>query len=305
MSALGPILAATDFSVHAGHAATRAACVAHETRSPLTLMHVLPGEPLAQVRGWLGVDRGLERERTLHRAAHRRLNTLAAELAAARHAPVATESAAGGALEEILHRAERLDARLLVLGARGASLWRRLVFGTMSLRLMHRTKRPLLVVRQTPRGPYRRVLVAVDFSPWSLEALRLARQMAPHARMLLLTAFEVPFEGKLHYAGVDAATVVRYRQQAHAQARQRLHELAHEAGLSLTEWEPCVVEGAAPRRIVEAERTQGCDLVVLGKHGQSATVDFLLGSVTREVLARGRADVLVSTRQAARALPEP
>ena len=306
MSARGPILAATDFSAHAGHAATRAACVAHETRSTLTLMHVLPGEPFAQVRGWLGAAANEPaHERSLHDDARRRLNALAAQLAVARHAPVATESAAGGALEEILRTADSLDARLLVLGARGASVWRRLVFGTLSLRLMNRTARPLLVVRQTPRGPYRRVLVAVDFSPWSLEAVRLARRMAPHARLVLLTAFEVPFEGKLHYAGVDAATVARYRQQAHAQARQRLHALAHEAGLALSEWEPCVVEGAAPRRIVEAERTQQCDLVVLGKHGQSATVDLLLGSVTREVLARGRADVLVSTRQAAHALPEP
>jgi nucleotide-binding universal stress UspA family protein len=34
---------------------------------------------------------------------------------------------------------------------------------------------------------------------------------------------------------------------------------------------------------------------VLGKHGQSATADLLLGSVTKHVLAEGSADVLVST----------
>ena len=48
-------------------------------------------------------------------------------------------------------------------------------------------------------------------------------------------------------------------------------------------------------RLVELEREHGCDLVVLGKHGVSATQDLLLGSVTRHVLAEGRADVLVST----------
>jgi nucleotide-binding universal stress UspA family protein len=35
--------------------------------------------------------------------------------------------------------------------------------------------------------------------------------------------------------------------------------------------------------------------VVLGKHGQSATEELLLGSVSKHVLAEGSADVLVST----------
>jgi hypothetical protein len=60
--------------------------------------------------------------------------------------------------------------------------------------------------------------------------------------------------------------------QARAQATQRLHAVAHEAGLPPTEWEPCVVEGDASLRIVENEQSHDCDLVVMGKHGQSATV---------------------------------
>ena len=43
---LGPILAATDFSAPARHAADRAARLAHQTGAPLTLLHVLAGGPL-------------------------------------------------------------------------------------------------------------------------------------------------------------------------------------------------------------------------------------------------------------------
>ena len=60
-----------------------------------------------------------------------------------------------------------------------------------------------------------------------------------------------------------------------------------------------MVEGDASLRIVENEQSHDCDLVVLGKHGQSATADLLLGSVTKHVLAEGSADVLVSTRLSA------
>ena len=297
MTVLGPILVATDFSAHARQAADRAARLAHEAHSPLTLLHVLPGEPLAQLREWLGASSAAEQ--AMRAEAHQQLRALAAALAGARRVRVHTEDAAGSTLDEILRAAERLDAQLLVLGARGAGFLRRLVLGTTSERLMRLTDRPLLVVRQTPHEPYRRVLVAVDFSPWSRDAVALARRVAPNAQLLLLTAFQVPFEEKLRFAGVDADTVERYRQQARAQARERVFALADEAGLAPAHWEPCVVEGDASLRIVENEQAQGCDLVVLGKHGQSATADLLLGSVTKHVLAEGSTDVLVSTRHRA------
>jgi nucleotide-binding universal stress UspA family protein len=295
MTPRGPIVVATDFSAHARHAADRAARLAHETHTPLVVMHVLPGEPLAQIRAWLGAASAPEQK--MRDEARTQLDTLAADLARARHVQVQTEHAAGSAMDEILAAAERLDASLLVLGARGAGFLRRLVLGTTSERLMRCTARPLLVVRQTPHEPYRRVLVAADFSPWSREALVLARRAAPHAHLVLFTAYEVPFEEKLRFAGVDAATVESYRQQARARARQQLHTLAEGAGLTPSQWEPCVVEGDASLRIVENEQSHDCDLVVLGKHGQSATADLLLGSVTKHVLAEGSADVLVSTRR--------
>ena len=104
-----------------------------------------------------------------------------------------------------------------------------------------------------------------------------------------------PFEGKLRFAGVDEATIARYRQEARKTATRRLQALAQSGGLLGSDWEPCVVEGDASQRLVEQEQELDCELVVLGKHGQSAAEDFLLGSVTKHVLAEGQADVLVST----------
>ena len=71
------------------------------------------------------------------------------------------------------------------------------------------------------------------------------------------------------------------------------------SGLKPGDWEPCIVEGEASQRIVEHEQGKDCDLVVLGKHGQSATEDLLLGSVSKHVLAEGSTDVLVSTAREA------
>lgn len=297
MTDLGPILAATDFSTPARHAADRAARLAHETGAALTLMHVLPGGPLQELRQWLGTGHAMEHQ--LHDDAQRQLGTLMADLQAHRHVTARAANASGSVLDEINREAEVLDAALLVLGARGAGYLRRLVLGSTSERLLRHTARPLLVVRQRPHEPYRRVLVALDFSPWSAQCVSLARRVAPHGRLLLFHAYQVPFEEKLRFAGVDAATIDHYRTRSHAVATQRLHGLAAASGLKPAQWEPCIVEGDASQRIVEHEQEKDCDLVVLGKHGQSAAEDLLLGSVSKHVLAEGGTDVLVSAAHAA------
>lgn len=296
MTALKAILAVTDFSAPARHAADRAARLAHETGAQLTLMHVVSGRTLDELRQWLGASHGVEQQ--LLKDAAERLKLLADELATARRVTLQTQLTTGRVLDEIAGEAEARHADLLVLGARGAGFLRRLMLGTTSERLLRRATRPLLVVKQTPRGPYCRVLVAVDFSPWSVLAIEAARRVAPHARLLLLTAFAVPFEGKLQLAGVDTQTIEHYRRQSQASARQQLDTLAHQAGLKPGHWDAFVIEGDAWQRIVEQEQEHDCDLVVLGKHGQSAAEELLLGSVTKSVLAEGSSDVLVSVTRA-------
>jgi nucleotide-binding universal stress UspA family protein len=294
---MGRILAATDFSAPARHAVDRAARLAHETGAALTLMHVLPGGALQELRQWLGAGHAMEEH--LNDSVRQQLRHLADELKATRHVTARTVHSIGSVIDDLLAEASALDAALVVLGARGTGFMRRLVMGSTSERLLRRTTRPLLVVRQTPHERYRRVLVALDFSAWSARAVPLARLVAPHARLLLFNAYQVPFEEKLRFAGVDGATIDGYRQEAHADATQRVHALAAASGLRPSEWAPCIVEGDASQRIVEHEQEKDCDLVVLGKHGRSATEDLLLGSVSKHVLAEGSTDVLVSTAREA------
>ena len=296
MSAPSTILVATDFSEHARHAAERAALLAEETGSVLTLMHVLPGGAIDELRLWLG--EGHASEQRLHDNARERLHELAASLRSKRRIELRTVHTIGAAVDDVLIEASTLDAGLLVVGARGAGFLRHLVLGSTAERLLRRTLRPVLVVRQAAQATYRRVLLALDFSAWSAELASLARQVAPDARLVLVNAFQVPFEGRLQFADVDAATIERYRAEARERARLRLEDFATRTGLAQGSWEACVVEGEAPRAIIEQAHARHCDLIVLGKHGSSATQDLFLGSVTREVLADGTTDVLVSTQRA-------
>lgn len=296
-----PLLVATDFSAPSRQAAGRAARLAHETGAPMHLLHVMPGDAIDQLRQWLGMDS--PPEHAMQAQAQRQLDEMAGALAEAHRVTVQSHCASGPVIDEILRRAQAVEAPLLVLGARGAGFMRRLILGTTAERLMRRSSRPLLVVRQKAHEPYRRVLVAVDFSAWSLPAVATARRVAPHAHLVLMPVFSVPFEDKLRYAGVEEATIEHYRQQARQRARDRLMALAERAGLKPGHWEPRVIEGEASMRLVEQEQELDCDLVVLGKHGQTVTEDLLPGSVTRHVLAEGSADVLISTAREETASP--
>jgi|LNFM01.2.fsa_nt_gb nucleotide-binding universal stress UspA family protein len=293
MPALTTILAPTDFSAPSRHAAERAARLAREHGARLHLIHVVHAGALDRLRALLGTDVAVEAELILD--ANRQLEALAADLHDERGPEIETSLRNGSVLTEVGAQGDAIAADLVVLGARGAGFVRRIALGTTAERLLRTTRRPLLVVKQKAHERYRRVLVPVDFSPSSAQALALARRVAPDARLVLLHAYEVPFESRMQLAGVDAQRLEQYRAQARQLAHQRLHEAAAAAGLRPGDWQPCLVMQDASLAIVEQEQETDCDLIVIGKQGQGVVADFLLGSVTKHVLAESAGDVLVST----------
>ena len=107
----------------------------------------------------------------------------------------------GRAHTEIVHHAGLLDASLVVLGAHGGGGVRDLFVGSTVDKVMRKLTRPLLIVKHEPQAAYQQVLIAVDFSEASGRATKFAMNIALHAYITLLHAFEVPFEAKLYTAG--------------------------------------------------------------------------------------------------------
>lgn len=292
MNRIKHILAATDLSAPARHAVARAFRIAGATGADLTLLHVLNQGGLEQLRRLLGAASAGVEQRLLDEARDR-LAQLAAELGPQHGSSASITLSSGRVLSVILEQADAIDAGLIVVGARGEGYLGRLLIGTTSERLLRRSLRPMLVVKQTPHEAYRRVLVPVDFSAGSAQALGLARAVAPGAEIVLFHAFEAPFESKLRYAGVEEATLGRYLIAARQDALARLQDLAAEVGLGTGQVHLHVEHGEASRVILVAEQELDCDLIVMGKHGQGMIEELLLGSVTKHVLAESVGDVLV------------
>lgn len=293
MTRIQRLLAATDLSAPARHAAERAALIARELGAALELLHVISVAPVDRLRRLLA-EASADIEAQVAADASTEVRRLADGLQQQYQVRPTMHVEHGGLLPQIDARAEASAADMLVLGARGASFMRHLLLGSTAERMVRRTTRPMLVVKQPARGPYQRLLIPVDFSPASLPACELARALAPRAEFVLLHAFEVPFEARLRSSGVQDETLRKYRDIAQCQAGRAMQSFLAAAGLPMEGVTALVLHGDASSLIIEQEQERDCDLVVVGKRGESMVDHFLLGSVTKHVLQESQGDVLVS-----------
>jgi len=292
MGNLKHILAATDQSQNSLHAVARAFLIAGKCGARLTLIYALGLDSMKLLRKLLGenVD---EVSRKITEEAHAKLVQISS-MSAYNQGIVADlqleQDTAGIAIPAF---ADKNNVDLLVIGAHGKDFIQYILLGSTASRLIRKSKDPVLVVRQPPAGDYARVLVAIDFSPVSENLIRIALEVAPAATIILTHVFEVPFESKMHYAGVSEAIINQYRIEAQEIATSRLHELAAATGLTNTNYKVEVLHGDVTRQTIHLEQHHKCDLIVMGKHGTHVTEELLLGSITNHILAESNSDVLV------------
>lgn len=264
------ILALTDFSTPAEHALDRAALLAVRHRAKLRILYadevtsLMFSDPFARLQ---------QRARQLAR----------------RHG-IAAEALAhsGGMVDAIVQHATRAD--LLVLDPRRhrakPTFWR----GTTLDQLMRRCPCPVLIVKKAPSRPYRRVLVAVDFTPESRKLVRYASGFEGESAVELFHAFDTP--GVRSDAGSTDA-MKAYRQAFLQDAQERLIRFSdsldtrrNRASLTGGRAEPA-------HHIAVHQAFIGSDLVIVGKRRSSTLVDFVFGSVARRVVSLAGCDVLV------------
>lgn len=183
--------------------------------------------------------------------------------------------------------AESTGAELVVVGPTRRGTLARKLLGTTAERVLHRARRPVLVVRPPLQRPLRRVLLTTDLSELSeavhergLDLLEAAfGEDAPVLRSLLVeeraTAGAREREALLEEAGERLGGFLRGRSP-------RVHPV-----------EGYVRAGTAAREIASATVDWFPDLLVLGTHGRTGAARALLGSVADAALRSAQCSVLV------------
>ena len=286
------IVVATDFSDGASDAFERALLLARTEGRDVALVHSLGLDVPAYWMGVIGEQWSLvERHSEAH--ARRQLEALAVRARSAHGVDVEIRVERGFASASIADTAESMSAALVVAGAHGAGLVHRILLGSTSSRLVRKCTGPVLVVKRRPDGPYRRVLVPIDFSAAAFDCIRMALEHAPAAALTLLHAASVPFCIQMREAGISEDLIATYEVAGREQAHARLREIARVAGLDPGSHAEVVVTGDASQSICNHAESINADLIVMGKRGLHVTEHLLLGGVTRHVLAQAGCDVLV------------
>ena len=276
------ILLATDGSSHSRRATRWLRDLALPSDSRITVLAVATlDEPPRDAQT-------LSELRATLRTRARGLAQRAARILERRWRTVEVAVAEGDPRVEIVHAAEQMRARMVVLGARGLGGVKRVLVGSTSLAVARYAPCPVAIVRGRPRRT-KRILVAVDGSKGSRAAVRFlaVSELERDSRITLLHV--LPRET---VPGARRAARTSDDRKLGEEAEQILRDATAMLG-SQRRSERLMMHGDPAREIVKTARSRDVDLVVLGARGLRTLGRLLLGSVSETVLHQAGRPVII------------
>ena len=300
MPNIGRILCPVDFSDASAHVVDQATAIAGWYKARIVALHVYsplvisiptlppPVERVPQTE--------IERMRDSTRACF--------QAAAAAGIGVDVAVDIGQPTAEILDRAEKLPADLIVMGTNGAGGFEHFVLGSVAEKVIRKAACPVLTVpprsRATSVLPFKRLLCAVDFFNPSLAALAFSCSLARESGGAALTILHViewpwvepPGAGFEELPREQAAALAEFRRYLEKSAMGRLEKIVpHELRAHCTP-QPAIRHGKPYVEILRAAEEISADLIVVGIHGRNVVGMTLIGSTTNQVVRRATCPVL-------------
>ncbi|PKO92190.1 MAG: universal stress protein [Betaproteobacteria bacterium HGW-Betaproteobacteria-1] len=265
------VLLATDLSARCDRALDRAAQLAKEWQAELLAVNVAEStQSPDMVLNWAyGADEA--NMQIVQQQLREDLVTAAV--------PVSVRVVKGEPAASIAEVANQDACDLLVTGMARSEPFGRFILGTTVEKLVRLTSQPVLVVRKRPHGPYRRVLVASDFSRASSLALHTALKLFPDNQIVLFHAVKQSL--------AELASDMPKQLQADAGFQARANEFYDVIGLSAPDRARITlhVEGGALEAVMtQYVRKHNIDLAVIGSRGQNSLMAGLLGSSASKLL---------------------
>jgi nucleotide-binding universal stress UspA family protein len=288
-----PIVCGTDFSGTATEATEIAAAMARRLGTELVLVHVNEFYGLAPVDPKLFEAALSERSAAFHDHANR-LRTSGTH--------VKEKLLSGSAFDQLVTAAMEATGRLIVIGAVGHGVARRLLLGSVAERTAESSPIPTLVVR--PGGTLAswiqgehalKILVGYDFSAASDAALRWVNQLTDIGKFQATVLYSnwppdearrLGFEGPLPLV-TNPADV---QKKLERDLKKRVTKLLPKQEVTVA------VEpgwGTPEGYLFEMASRQKVDLIVVGTHQRRGLGRVLLGSVSRAVLHHAKVAVAV------------
>ena len=193
---------------------------------------------------------------------------------------VHVELTRAGRNEALLEQAQR--AALVVVGSRQRGPSGRLLLGSTSHFMVTHCRIPVAVVRHRATDPRAPIVVGIDGTDASRDALRYAFARAAEGAvpLLVLHAWQADFPVGYGRHDVDGDDLTELRLAAEATVAAEVARVAPEH--PAVEVRSAAVQGAPT--VVLADAAPDAQLLVVGSHGRGAWDRFVLGSVSTNLL---------------------
>ena len=140
--------------------------------------------------------------------------------------------------------------------------------------------------------PIQKVLCSTDFSQPSREGLAAAAELALHFGAEMVLVHAVPVLPALPPDPNFVFNVPEYELALHAEANDRLRELAQEMAAKGIKTRTLVGHGNAGNEIVRIAKEEGAGLIVIATHGETGWRHGVFGSVAEKVVRHAHCPVL-------------
>ncbi|MEK6238842.1 MAG: universal stress protein [Planctomycetales bacterium] len=198
--------------------------------------------------------------------------------------------------------ADKQDADLIVVGARGLGGFQEVLLGSVSKSVAHESNRPALIVRSSKNAEPKplRALLACDRTPASEEASRFINRLHWPAdcfgrvvSVVESVVSEIPAWLREAAEQEDAEAVASVLSAEREKCEEQLQRLSGELPDAFRREPPLIREGGPAQQILETIRDERIDLAIVGSRNLSGWRRVWMGSVSDKVLNLAPCSVLI------------
>lgn len=290
MIKLQKILFPTDFSRCADQALTHAVFLAEIYGAELHILHVVTLFEEQPDLFSSELDETEKMIRIIEDKAEKQLNKIADASGTDDMKIITSQKRAISVALAILEYASDNDIDLIVMGTHGRRGLEHIILGSAAEEVVRLSKCPVFTIRETEEvrmiSSLNNILVPIDFSEHSKNALLYSKEIADSykADLQLLHIIEDTMHPAFSLTG--KSSIFDLVPGIEEDSRNRIVQMAKEAGLTQENVKIIVKGGKASHDIIKFAADNPIDLIIIATHGLTGLEHFLLGSVTEKVVRR-------------------